>query len=98
MTGLDPNKDRLLEVACIVTDGQLKPLDEGVSYVIQTDLSVLANMDEWYVYTRLPQVCMCRISYDRLQPILKQVSCPNALIRPVHTLTPPCALRSSPTC
>jgi len=57
MTGLDPNKDRLLEVACIITDGQLKPVDEGVSYVIQTDPAVLADMDEWYVWVHLQQVC-----------------------------------------
>ncbi|CCV00576.1 unnamed protein product [Malassezia sympodialis ATCC 42132] len=56
MTGLDPNKDRLLEVACIITDGQLKPVDEGVSYVIQTDPAVLADMDEWYVWVHLQQI------------------------------------------
>lgn len=49
MTGLDPNSDRLLEVACIVTDGQLCPVDEGVSYVIRTDESVLESMGEWCV-------------------------------------------------
>lgn len=49
MTGLDPHSDRLLEVACIVTDGQLQPVDDGVSYVIRTDKSVLEAMGEWCV-------------------------------------------------
>lgn len=49
MTGLDPNNDRLLEIACIVTDGQLCPVDEGVSYVIRTQPHVLQDMDEWCV-------------------------------------------------
>lgn len=49
MTGLDPKKERLLEVACIVTDGDLTPVDEGVSYVIHTNAAVLDGMDEWYV-------------------------------------------------
>ena len=49
MTGLDPNNDRLLEIACIVTDGQLRAVDEGVSYVIRTQPHVLQDMDEWCV-------------------------------------------------
>ncbi|EDP45633.1 hypothetical protein MGL_0622 [Malassezia globosa CBS 7966] len=51
MTGLDPNNDRLLEIACIVTDGQLRPVDEGVSYVIRTQPHVLQDMDEWCTTT-----------------------------------------------
>ena len=48
MTGLDIVKgDRLLEVACIITDGDLNAVDEGVSYVIRTDKDVLDNMNAW---------------------------------------------------
>jgi oligoribonuclease len=47
MTGLDIKVERLLEVACIVTDGNLEPLDEGVSYVIKTEKPVLDQMGEW---------------------------------------------------
>lgn len=46
MTGLT-TADRLLEVACIITDGDLTPLDQGVSYVIQTPKDVLDNMNAW---------------------------------------------------
>lgn len=49
MTGLDVENDRLLEVACIITDGSLAPLDEGVSYVIRTEKAVLDSMNEWCV-------------------------------------------------
>lgn len=49
MTGLDVENDRLLEVACIITDGSLVPLDEGVSYVIRTEKAVLDSMNEWCV-------------------------------------------------
>ncbi|GAC74431.1 hypothetical protein Golomagni_07920 [Golovinomyces magnicellulatus] len=48
MTGLT-TADRLLEVACIITDGDLTPLDQGVSYVIQTPKDVLDNMNAWCV-------------------------------------------------
>jgi len=47
MTGLDSEKERILEVACIITDAQLQPLDEGVSYVISTSKEVLDGMGEW---------------------------------------------------
>ena len=58
MTGLDARTERLLEVAVIITDGQLQPVDEGVSYVIQTPRKVLDRMDEWYVRQNfLTQVC-----------------------------------------
>ena len=49
MTGLDASVERLLEVACIITDENLEALDEGVSYVIKTDKSVLDQMGEWCV-------------------------------------------------
>lgn len=50
MTGLDIDRgDRLLEVACIITDGDLNPVDEGVSYVISTSKDVLDSMNAWYV-------------------------------------------------
>ncbi|WFD34953.1 cysteine protease [Malassezia cuniculi] len=46
MSGLEDH-DCLLEVAVIVTDGNLVPVDEGVSYVIRTPKEVLDAMGEW---------------------------------------------------
>lgn len=51
MTGLDARKERLLEVACIITDKDLVPVDAGVTYVIQTPRGVLSGMDEWCTTT-----------------------------------------------
>jgi oligoribonuclease len=45
MTGLDPVRDRLLEVAVIVTDSELAPLDDGISVVIGADAATLGAMD-----------------------------------------------------
>lgn len=51
MTGLDPIRDRIIEIATIVTDSQLNILAEGpVIAVHQTD-EQLALMDEWNVNT-----------------------------------------------
>ena len=47
MTGLDPEQDRILEVATLVTDSELNLLAEGpVLYVKQAE-DLLAGMDEW---------------------------------------------------
>lgn len=47
MTGLDPDRDRVIEIASIVTDSSLNILAEGpVIAVHQCDV-VLAGMDEW---------------------------------------------------
>lgn len=46
MTGLDPAKDRILEAAAIITDGQLHPIETYETAVFQTP-EVLANMGAW---------------------------------------------------
>lgn len=63
MTGLHISSgDRLLEVACIITDGQLNPVDEGVSYVITQTKEVMDNMNEWcinqHALTGLTSACL----------------------------------------
>ena len=35
MTGLDIERDALIEIACLVTDGELNILDEGVDVIIK---------------------------------------------------------------
>jgi oligoribonuclease len=47
MTGLDANKERIIEVAAIMTDGQLTELATGPDLVIHQPDDVLAAMDEW---------------------------------------------------
>ena len=47
MSGLDPEKDKILEIATIITDGNLNILAEGPDLVIHQPASVLRGMDEW---------------------------------------------------
>ncbi|CDJ29018.1 oligoribonuclease, putative [Eimeria mitis] len=47
MTGLDPLKDRILEVACILTDGELKHMEEGPSFVLHCPKRELEEMGSW---------------------------------------------------
>ena len=47
MTGLEPERDRILEVATIVTDAELNPLAEGPVLAIHQSEAILQGMDEW---------------------------------------------------
>jgi oligoribonuclease len=47
MTGLDPQNDQIIEIATVVTDGQLNELAEGPVLAIHQPDAVLAGMDEW---------------------------------------------------
>jgi len=46
MTGLDLARDALIEIACIVTDGQLVAVDEGIDLVIKPPPEALDHMPE----------------------------------------------------
>ncbi|GAA5936806.1 hypothetical protein JCM10213_000065 [Rhodosporidiobolus nylandii] len=75
MTGLNPYlpreglregeeflPDRILEIAAIVTDKDLNPLDDGVEYIIKTDKEVLDKMNDWCIKqhgkTGLTRACL----------------------------------------
>ena len=47
MTGLDTDRDSILEIATIVTDSQLNILAEGPELAIAQSLSILEAMDDW---------------------------------------------------
>jgi oligoribonuclease len=47
MTGLDPGRDRIIEIATVVTDSDLQVLAEGPVLAVHQDDAVLAAMDEW---------------------------------------------------
>ena len=47
MTGLDTDRDGILEIATIVTDGQLNLLAEGPELAIAHPLATLEAMDDW---------------------------------------------------
>ncbi|KAL2262753.1 hypothetical protein VTK26DRAFT_190 [Humicola hyalothermophila] len=48
MTGLDPDTDSIIEIYCLITDGQLQLLDEaGWGTVVHQPRERMAMMDEW---------------------------------------------------
>lgn len=51
MTGLDPNKERIIEIATIVTDCDLNIIEEGPVLAINQPTALLDAMDEWCTRT-----------------------------------------------
>ena len=47
MTGLDPDRDRIIEIAIVVTDAQLNALSQAPVMVVHQADSVLDAMDDW---------------------------------------------------
>lgn len=47
MTGLEPERDVIIEIATIVTDADLRVIAEGPVLAIHQPDSILDNMDEW---------------------------------------------------
>ena len=49
MTGLDPEKDLILEIATVMTDCRLEPVAEGSNITINQPEELLLSMDEWAI-------------------------------------------------
>lgn len=47
MTGLNPDTDRIIEIAMVVTDSQLKTVAESPAWVVHQSDAVLDGMDDW---------------------------------------------------
>ena len=61
MTGLSPDKDRILEIASIVTDADLNILAEGPVLAVSQPLTRLMEMDEWNTRTHTRSGLVARV-------------------------------------
>lgn len=61
MTGLDPLRDRIIEIATIVTDANLTILAEGPVLAVHQSDEQLALMDEWNVKTHTQSGLVARV-------------------------------------
>src|SRR6267378_8568381 len=59
MTGLQPDSDRIIEIAMLVTDPQLEVLAEGPVLVVHQPDEVLEAMDTWNKSTHKSCGCSC---------------------------------------
>jgi oligoribonuclease len=69
MTGLDVRRHVIVEIAALVTDGGLEPLDEGIDLVVHQPPEALAEMDDFVraMHTRsalLPEIEASTLSLD----------------------------------
>jgi oligoribonuclease len=82
MTGLDLDVDELVEIAVVITDYDLNPVDAGLSIVIKPDASALESMGEFVrtmhtlsgLIEEIPNgVSVAEAEYEVLEYVLKHV-------------------------
>ncbi|AXF77410.1 oligoribonuclease [Erwinia tracheiphila] len=61
MTGLDPERDRIIEIATLVTDAELNILAEGPVFAVHQPDTQLALMDDWNVKTHTNSGLVARV-------------------------------------
>jgi oligoribonuclease len=66
MSGLNPDTDRVLEVAIVVTDSHLNTVAEAPVLVVHQDDEVLARMDDWNKSTPAKSGLIDRVRASRL--------------------------------
>ncbi|PVZ70489.1 oligoribonuclease [Pelagibaculum spongiae] len=49
MTGLEPQQDRIIEIATIVTDADLNTIAEGPVIAVHQSDEILSNMNDWCI-------------------------------------------------
>ncbi|WP_116475646.1 oligoribonuclease [Zobellella maritima] len=70
MTGLDPEENRIIEIASIVTDKELNVLAEGPVLAIHQSEAELAKMDEWNVRTHTGSGLVERVRSSKVDEAL----------------------------
>ena len=66
MTGLDTQRDVIIEIATIVTDGQLNTLAEGPVLAIHQSDDILASMDDWNQRTHSQSGLIERVKQSKI--------------------------------
>jgi len=69
MTGLDPEKERIIEIATIVTDSELNTIEEGPVIAVHQSDNLLSSMDEWCTRTHGESGLTQRVRDSRVSEI-----------------------------
>lgn len=91
MTGLDTQRDSIIEIATVITDGELNILAEGPVLAIHQHDQVLAGMDEWNTRTHGASGLVARVRAS-------QVSAAEAERQTLAFLSHHVEPRTSPMC
>jgi oligoribonuclease len=66
MTGLDPDNDKIIEMAVVVTNSQLEVIAESAVWAVHQEDAVLAGMDEWNQKTHGKSGLIDRVKSSKL--------------------------------
>ena len=91
MTGLDPLRDHIIEIATVVTDGDLDLVAEGPNIVIHQPRSVMYEMDDWNTRHHTASGLFAEVLSSR-------ISTEEAERRTMAFLKDHCLPKSSPMC
>ena len=81
MTGLNPEHDRIIEVAMIITDSNLNVLAQSDVYVIHQSDELLNGMDEWNTATHGRTGLMHLLMGSFAETVMRQSHLPLLIIR-----------------
>jgi len=89
MTGLDPDRDRIIEIALVVTDAQLNVIAELKSLAVRQSDAVLDAMDEWNKSTHARSGLIARVKASTLTEAAAETLCLDFLAQYLPTRTSP---------
>ena len=81
MTGLDPERERIIEVAMIITDSDLNVLAQSEVYVVHQSDELLDGMDEWNTATHGRTGLMHLLMGSFAETVMRQSHLPLLIIR-----------------
>lgn len=66
MTGLNPDTDRIIEIALVVTDSQLNVVAEAPVLVVSQPIAILDGMDKWNQSTHAKSGLIDKVKASRI--------------------------------
>ncbi|CAH1393588.1 unnamed protein product [Nezara viridula] len=84
MTGLNPDEDRILEVACVVTDQNLEIISDEFNVVINQPKAILDNMNPWCI----EQHSKSGLIYESLNSSISVMEAEDKLLKFIQNKTP----------
>lgn len=83
MTGLNPDGDRIIELAVVITNSQLEAISEGAVWVVHQTDAVLDAMDEWNTKTHGRSGLIAKVKASALSEADVEAQCLDFLRRHV---------------
>lgn len=83
MTGLDPDRDRIIELAVVITNSQLEVIAESAVWVLHQSDVVLDAMDDWNKKTHAKSGLVAKVKSSALSDADVEAQCLEFLKRHV---------------